>query len=205
MKTKKSTLSHKLQSVALFAAFIYAFIWMASNSMNASARHSEMSLAGYSSGAPSTLTFATLLPDGKNNYSSRQLTATELDSLIELKFIGTVIRLNGNGKDAGALSIEEESAICKARSVKFTQVNAHLGYEKGKGYVESGELVSSILEEGNVLIHCKHGMDRTGAMVAYYLRKNGFDTETILATNGWENYLKLRAGDYAKYYESVKQ
>lgn len=129
------------------------------------------------------------------------------DELIEIIEAGAdvIVRMNGNGKDSGGMSIEEEARICADNGARLMFINAHMGYIKGRGYVKSGELISDIMKDGNVFLHCLHGFDRTGHVMAVYLnRVLGWSAKEIILLNGWETYLIDKSeGDYYKYYESL--
>lgn len=158
-----------------------------------------------------------LIPGNKNNYRSGQIPKSKLAEFIKKYDIKTIVRLNGNNLDSQKYSSDpqtsqdEERKICEANGCKFVVINAHEGYQPGKGYVLSGEKAYQRLKEGNTLIHCLHGADRTGAMVGYYLKKSGIMPNTTdiwnytTNLNSWKSYIK--AGKfynttYAKYAET---
>lgn len=123
-----------------------------------------------------------LIPDGKNNFRSAQFTKEELPYIIKKYGIKNIIRLNGDGTDSqhkssyGQTPKSEEERICNENGCKFYFVNAHDGYKAGEGYIGSINQVIPILNEGNTLIHCAHGADRTGYLVATYLQKENVMT-----------------------------
>ncbi len=123
-----------------------------------------------------------LIPDGKNNFRSAQFTKEELPYIIKKYGIKNIIRLNGDGTDSqhkssyGQTPKSEEERICNENGCKFYFVNAHDGYKAGEGYIGSINQVIPILNDGNTLIHCAHGADRTGYLVATYLQKENVMT-----------------------------
>jgi len=123
-----------------------------------------------------------LIPDGKNNYRSAQFTTKELPEIIKKYGIKNIIRLNGDGTDSqhkssfGQTPKSEEERVCNELGCKYHFVNAHSGYKSGQGYIGSINEVIPIFNEGNTLIHCAHGADRTGYLVASYLQKENVKT-----------------------------
>ena len=155
-----------------------------------------------------------LIPDGKNNYRSAQLTEAELPYFIKKYGIKTVIRMNGDGRDSQHRSsypqtpISKESAICKANGCDFKYITSYRGYVEGRGFVKSIEDISKVLDQGNVLIHCAHGADRTGGMVGAYLKNRGIMTDKdklwnyTTQYNGWNSMVrsgKFFGSGYDKY------
>lgn len=109
------------------------------------------------------------IPDGKNNYRSAQLPLDLLSSVIEKYDIKTIIRFNGDGGDGRhggdkSTSIKDEEALAKLKGVNFFKLSSTRDQSK----------VNEKLKEGNVLIHCAHGADRTGGNVGGYF----YDTKT---------------------------
>lgn len=143
------------------------------------------------------------IPVGENNWRSEQMSASVFEKFILSKNIKTVVRLNGDGKDSFGMSRAEEKKISEKHGIKFIYINAHEGYISGQGYVGSGKKVAVWLNKGGCLVHCKWGHDRTGAMVGYFLRKNGKNTTFAVQHNHWKNYLNKKKGNgYKKYYET---
>ena len=120
-----------------------------------------------------------LIPDGLNNYRSAQITLDKYPYFIKKYGIKNVVRMNGDGADSNHTSSlprtsrAEEEEMCQQNGCKFYYVNAHEGYQKGKGYVETLSKILPILKKGNTLVHCTHGADRTGYVVASHLKSVG--------------------------------
>jgi hypothetical protein len=155
-----------------------------------------------------------LIPDGKNNYRSAQFTKEELPYVIKKYGIKNIIRLNGDGTDSqhkssyGQTPKSEEEKICNELGCKFHFINAHSSYKSGEGYIGSINQVIPILNEGNTLIHCAHGADRTGYLVASYLQKENIITNKddlwayTTQYNGWQNMMnkdRFFGSGYDKY------
>jgi protein tyrosine/serine phosphatase len=142
--------------------------------------------------------------EGTNNsYRSSQLSLAEMDILFRDYDIRTIIRLNGNGKDAAGVSIEEEAALAKKYHIQFYHINAHEGYQSGKGYLGSNQAIADMLDQDHVYIHCRHGFDRTGSVVAFFMRTQGYDQYQVIHHNKWEAYLNKKGQAYRKYYEAA--
>lgn len=131
------------------------------------------------------------IPDGLNNYRAEQLNPSVYAQLP----VTTVVRLNGNGKDGNHISIEEERRICEENGIQFHYFNI-----EGGGVDEK---VREILLKGDCLIHCRHGFDRTGAMVGYHLKYLGWNKEEIIKHNKWERYIEKKGEKYKKYFNRI--
>lgn len=143
-----------------------------------------------------------LIPDGKNNYRSAQFTEKELPYIIKKYNIKTIVRLNGDNLDSKhrsnypETSRAKEKSICNSLGCEFIQLSPHSGYKEGQGYAKSIVNATEILEKGNVLIHCAHGADRTGGMVAGYLKTKGIMTNKdelwnyTTQYNGWNSMIR---------------
>lgn len=142
------------------------------------------------------------IPDGKNNYRSGQMSLDALKEAIKKYNIKNVIRLNGDGSDGKYSSkhpevkVSAEEKVCRENNCSFNIINSHLGYKYGQGYITSLDKVDDILKQGNTLIHCAHGADRTGGMVGGYLKKNNIITDLdelwkyTTKYNDWESMLR---------------
>jgi len=121
------------------------------------------------------------IPLGSNNWRSAQPTATQLAKFIIEKGIKSVIRFNGDGTDTdNNFSIDNEKAISTQNGAKFYKLSS----------TKDQETVNSLLNSGNVLVHCHHGADRTGGNIGGWLYSKGWgDTKKIwdytTKYNGW--------------------
>lgn len=143
-----------------------------------------------------------LIPDGKNNFRSAQIPANQLPYVIKKYGIKHIIRLNGDGADGrdkptdAIVTKAQEKKIANQYGAEFHVINAHSGYTKNKGYTQSLTDAGLILDQGNTLIHCAHGSDRTGGIVGGYLKSRGYLTnpdklwEYTTKYNGWQNMIK---------------
>lgn len=121
------------------------------------------------------------IPSGTNNYRSAEPPLKYLKKIINKYGIKNIIRLNGEGSDSNGLSISDEKGICEENDCKFHKLSATRDQDK----------VNELLSNGNTLIHCHHGADRTGGNVGGWLYKQGWgDTKKIwdytTKYNGWE-------------------
>jgi hypothetical protein len=142
---------------------------------------------------------------GKCVFRSKQPKLDELKTLIENYPIDVVVRMNDT--EGTGVTIEQERKLVESMGKKFVWVNAHLGYESGKGYLKSLEKVQPILDSGNVLIHCTAGKDRTGYQVGKYIQNNfGWSKQEIwnytIKYNEWEYYIPQQKRGYIKYMEA---
>ena len=121
------------------------------------------------------------IPLGSNNWRSAQPTSTQLAKFIVEKGIKSVIRFNGNGGDTdNNFSIDDEKAVSTQNGAKFYKLSS----------TKDQDTVNSLLNSGNVLIHCHHGADRTGGNIGGWLYSKGWgDTKKIwnytTQYNGW--------------------
>lgn len=152
------------------------------------------------------------VPEGNNNWRSNQPTLTQLQYIIEKYNIDNVIRMNGDA-DSGGVSKADEKELVKDMGKNYYWVNAHKynsgDKNRGIGYTKSIDEVLPILEEGNTLIHCTAGMDRTGYMVAKYLQDNfNWDKDRLweytVKFNNWESHICNNTSNkgYIKYMEA---
>lgn len=137
-----------------------------------------------------------LIPDGRNNYRSAQIPVIlngkeYLGKVLDKYGIKTIIRFNGDGSDSKHYSthpsttIESEKDLANSKGIKFYNLSSTKDQDK----------VNSLLGQGNVLIHCAHGADRTGGNVGGYLYQIGWgDTKKIwdytTKYNGWNKMIK---------------
>jgi hypothetical protein len=154
------------------------------------------------------------IPGGTNNWRSAQITADVLPLVIKKYGIKNIVRMNGDDSDSrhkgshSKTSRDTEKKICEENDCTYHFINAHSGFKLGKGYTSSIQQTSNILNQGNTLIHCAHGADRTGGMVGSYLKNNGYMTDKdelwkyTTQFNNWQD--KINRGNffdtgYAKY------
>jgi len=149
------------------------------------------------------------IPLGSNNYRSAQIPVILngkdfLSEVIDKYGIKTIIRFNGDGNDSRHVSshpftsIDEERSLAESKGVNFHKLSATRDQDK----------VNSLLSQGNVLIHCAHGADRTGGNLGGWLYENGWgDTDKIwdytTKYNGWNKMVKnspekFASGGYLK-------
>ena len=123
------------------------------------------------------------IPAGSNNWRSAQPTAAQLASIIIEKGIKSVIRFNGDGTDTvDNFSINDEEAVSTQNGAKFYKLSSR----------KDQDTVNQLLNAGNVLIHCRHGADRTGGNIGGWLYSKGWgDTKKIwkytTQYNGWNS------------------
>lgn len=142
------------------------------------------------------LQFIESIPGNANNFRSKQLTADQLTQLCKHRQITRVIRMNGDGKDSAGVSIQEEKDICNYYGIHFQYIN--IDAKKGEEY-----RINQLLKLGNCLIHCRHGYDRTGAMVGYHLRQNGYSKKYVIEHNDWNDYVERKGKRYQKYFDYI--
>lgn len=118
-----------------------------------------------------------------DDFRSKELSQTDLVQSIRTLGIECVIRMNGNGKDSDGLSVRQEEEICKKQGIEFFYL------PMTKPYNEWAEEVIYYMFQYKSLIHCHHGYDRTGFIVAYLLMKyENYSFEEARKLNGWDKY-----------------
>lgn len=145
------------------------------------------------------------IPGGNNLYRSSQPSLKQLEEIIKSYNIQVVIRMNA--KESTNVTPEQEMNLVQSMGKKYVWFNAHMGYQKGKGYVTSLDSIQPYLNGGNALIHCTHGADRTGYQVAKYLQNNfGWSRQELwyytIKYNNWERNIKNGQMGYVKYMEA---
>jgi hypothetical protein len=115
---------------------------------------------------------------GKNCWRGCQPTMSQLSWLIKTKGIKRVIRMNGNtGRGSKAEDTGEkiphatEKALCESLGAEFQYIYSQAGFVSGKGYVTSKNKILPLLDMGDAYLHCTHGADRTGYLVAAYKKE----------------------------------
>jgi len=120
------------------------------------------------------------IPGGQNNWRSAQITADILPSVIKKYGIKNIIRMSGDDEKHRSKHTktpkDTERKICEENGCTYHYIDSHSGFKEGKGYTQSIQKTSEVLNKGNTLIHCAHGADRTGGMVGAYLKNNGYMT-----------------------------
>jgi hypothetical protein len=121
------------------------------------------------------------VPVGTNVYRSNQPSLSQLKYILNNYDIDTVVRMND--EEGTGVAPEDEKRLVESMGKKYVFQNAHInegggfgskGYETGKGYVGSLNVVQPILKQGNVLIHCAAGADRTGYQVGRFMKDSGY-------------------------------
>ena len=145
------------------------------------------------------------VPGGNNVFRSNQPTLTQLESILSVYDIETVVRMNDI--EGTGVSISSERKLVESMGKKFVWVNAHLGYKKDSGYIKSLDTIQPYLHSGKVLIHCTAGADRTGYQVAKYLKdKFGWSEKELwnytTEYNYWEKFICQGKTGYIKYMEA---
>ena len=145
------------------------------------------------------------VPGGNNVFRSNQPNLTQLELILSVYDIETVVRMNDI--EGTGVSISAERKLVESMGKKFVWINAHLGYKKDSGYIKSMDTIQPYLQNGKVLIHCTAGADRTGYQVAKYL-KDKFDwSEKELWNyttkyNYWEKFICQGKTGYIRYMEA---
>ena len=126
---------------------------------------------------------------GTTDYRSGQPTLGELAWMLQNYDIKRVIRLNDSSetakRDKSTVPTTEERKLVEAAGAEFYPktgdfIDSHAGYVKNKGYQQTIKKVLPILEKGNTLIHCRNGADRTGYLVAKYIKdKQKWDNQKL--------------------------
>lgn len=188
MRTRKPT---TLQNI-LFLGFCLCVLWILTEANEKYTGQSRLKIQDIE--MPDFFVYE--VPGGANNYRSAQPSLEQLESVLGKGAIRTVIRLNGNGKDSGGVPAEQEKALCEKFNTRFLVINPHRK--------DAPRIIHQLLSEGRCLIHCKHGFDRTGAMVGYHLRKLGYSKEEVIQYNGWEGYLERKGDAYVRYMSLIE-
>jgi len=144
------------------------------------------------------------VPAGQHVYRSNQPTIKQLEKILTNYPIETVVRMNDI--EGTGVKITDEKDLVESMGKKFVWVNAHLGYEEGKGYIESLKQIQPHLEKGNALIHCTAGADRTGYQVAKFIMdKENWTKDSLwkysLKYNDWDRHICLGRKGYIRYME----
>ena len=136
------------------------------------------------------------------NFRSGQPTLPQLAYILDTYDIKHIVRMNGTNETSPVgktkVTFKEEKAMAECYDVEYHFINAHkpnIGVGEivdgvTLGYTKSMEEIQKILSEGNTLIHCRNGSDRTGYQVAKYRKDRGMTDEQALwdytlKYNGW--------------------
>ena len=154
------------------------------------------------------------IPDGKNNFRSAAPSAEQMLYILQNNpNIENIISFD-HGKGGVLMKNKEEKKFIECynesngTNIKWTKIDAHNNFQKGKGYV--GTLDEVLPLDDNTLIHCTHGADRTGYVVAKHLKdlgKIGTNEDLWKYTveyNSWEGkngYICKGNKGYIKYLE----
>ena len=137
------------------------------------------------------------IPDGKNNFRSAAPSAEQMLYILQNNpDIKKIISFDDGRDDEEMTNVEEKKFIeCYndkyGTTIKWVRVDAEKGLKSGKGYVGTLNEVLPSLDDGNNLIHCTHGADRTGYVVAKHLKDvKGWSNEKLwdytVEYNSWE-------------------
>ena len=137
------------------------------------------------------------IPDGKNNFRSAAPSAEQMLYILQNNpDIKKIISFDDGKVDEEMENDEEEKFIeCYndkyGTTIKWNKVDAEKDLESGKGYVGTLNNVLPSLGDGDTLIHCTHGADRTGYVVAKHLKDVlGWTNEKLwgytVKYNSWE-------------------
>lgn len=118
-----------------------------------------------------------------------------------------VIRLNWDGNDGKhfksqkSVSIDDEKKALERVGITFFKLSSGDGSDQKK--------INDLLKDGNCLVHCAHGADRTGGAIGAYLYSESPNPD-ILTTdqiwhyttqhNDWNSILNQNPEDFKKRY-----
>lgn len=133
------------------------------------------------------------LPDSAGDYRSAQLTAEQLEIVLKSGAVDAIIRLNGDGKgDGDILSTKAEKELCRKHGISFYRQDAHNPHARLH--------IVRIMNDHNALVHCRHGVHRTGAAVGQYLQEKGYKPSQIIHHLRWEDYREQWGKEYHQYF-----
>lgn len=140
------------------------------------------------------------LPIGEHIYISASPCADAYRDFEQMGLLQTV-RLNGDGKDAGCMTIEEEASTAGVHQMRLSYFNVDSG--------NRWQLKRAVRMVGDdyVLIHCKHGVHRAVLVAACYMLSEGVPYEDVLAWAGWTKGRNpvYTNPDYATYVDTLKR
>tara|TARA_A100001011_G_scaffold400092_1_gene512279 strand:+ start:2010 stop:3053 length:1044 start_codon:yes stop_codon:yes gene_type:complete len=148
------------------------------------------------------------------NWRYHQPNLGELKWFIE-NGVTDFIRLSGDGsgdliddpQSGISITIDVQKRFVEGLGANFHRPSAHSGYRFGQGYTRSIQTCNSLLSGGNCLVHCRWGADRTGYIVAAFLKETGAMTDLeelwnyTIGFNRWQNKICENASNlgYSKY------
>ena len=173
--------------------------------------HADAEFANIETTAPSG---GQLAEFSGGNWRYHQPNLGELKWFIE-NGVTDIIRLSGDGSgdmirdpQIGVnITVDVQKRFVEGLGANFHRPSAHSGYRFGRGYTRSIQSCNSILSGGNCLVHCRWGADRTGYIVAAFLKETGTMTdleslwEYTVGFNRWESKICRDASNlgYSKY------
>jgi len=136
------------------------------------------------------------IPDDNNNFRSGALRAEQMLYALETYDIKKIISFDEGGDNTLEMKNSEEEKFIecynksKGTKVKWIKISAHIEpYKVGEGYVGTLNKVLPLIKDGNTLIHCTHGADRTGYVVAKHLKDvKGWSNEQL-----WDYTIKFNS------------
>jgi len=174
-------------------------------------RHSDSDFASVETVRPSG---GQLAEFSGGNWRYHQPNLGEMKWFIE-NGVTDFIRLSGDGsgdiiKDPQVgvnITIAVQKRFVEGLGAKLHRPSAHSGYRFGQGYTGSIKRCNPILSGGNCLVHCRWGADRTGYIVAAFLKESGAMTDLeelwnyTIGFNRWESKVCRNASNlgYSKY------
>lgn len=140
------------------------------------------------------------LPIGEHIYVSASPCDEAYRSFSKLGLLSTV-RLNGNGTDAGCMSIEQEAATADLHEMRLSYFNI----DNGNRWPLKRAV--RMAENDYVLIHCKHGVHRAILVAACYMLSKDVPYNDVLEWTGWTKGRNPVYNDpnYSKYVETLKR
>ena len=120
------------------------------------------------------------IPDGKNNFRSGAPTAEQLLYILKHYKVDNIIAMNRNNRsnDTNSMTRSDEEKFIKCynkaynTNIKWVRIGSHSGGKCGEGYTDSIKMILPLITN-NTLVHCTWGADRTGYIVARYLKDKG--------------------------------
>jgi len=167
------------------------------------------------------------IPDSVgSNWRSPQPTLGNLLWMKKTNKIKRILKYNGNdeiGYDPHTKTISGTKGVCvggdvekeyaKRLGMEYQRTSAHKGGQMGYGYKKSVDHANKVLKQGNTLVHCTHGADRTGMIVGAWIKsKEGGKKITgcyalwkyATSFNSWKGYICRSANlGFAAYFDAL--